>query len=391
VVRRALVAALAAAAVLGAASPATAATASARPLPVEALGTLSPALAGVPASGPPYERAWDAWDEARTELTLAQADVASAVTDQAEAEAAAVRLDEARRVAVASHERAAGVLGQARSDVVDLAVAGFMDGAQPALVLPDQAEEAARAGVFGEVATDRTVGDFESAQAAERGTRADAEAATELARAAAVTLDEARTAAAAAEQRRADWASTLERSTAALTEAASLADLDGTDLTIVTVDAYVRGAAGVNGCVDWAMLAGIGRIETRHGTYRGSSVDVRGDATPRIVGIPLDGSNATMAIGDTDGGALDGDPTTDRAVGPMQFIPSTWRTSGLDGNGDGVADPNNLYDAAAAAARYLCRAGGVADPAAALFSYNRSVQYGVDVTAAADRYRQLNW
>ena len=42
----------------------------------------------------------------------------------------------------------------------------------------------------------------------------------------------------------------------------------------------------------------------------------------------------------------------------MQFIPSTWALYGADGNGDGVADPFNIFDAAAAAAHYLCRAGG---------------------------------
>ncbi|MGH8775651.1 MAG: lytic transglycosylase domain-containing protein [Jiangellaceae bacterium] len=59
-------------------------------------------------------------------------------------------------------------------------------------------------------------------------------------------------------------------------------------------------------------------------------------------------------IRDTDGGALDGDTTYDRAVGPMQFIPSTWRSVSVDGNGDGRRDPNNIYDAAQGAAVYLC-------------------------------------
>src|SRR3954453_8464028 len=100
---------------------------------------------------------------------------------------------------------------------------------------------------------------------------------------------------------------------------------------------------------------------------------------PRILGIPVDGSRGTAAIPDTDGGRLDGDVLTDRAVGPMQFIPSTWRTSGVDGNGDGAADPNNLYDAAASAARYLCRAAGAgSSPQAiggAVFSYNHDWGY----------------
>ena len=42
----------------------------------------------------------------------------------------------------------------------------------------------------------------------------------------------------------------------------------------------------------------------------------------------------------------------------MQFIPSTWMIYGADGNGDGIKDPFNIFDAALAAANYLCDAGG---------------------------------
>lgn len=55
---------------------------------------------------------------------------------------------------------------------------------------------------------------------------------------------------------------------------------------------------------------------------------------------------------DTDRGSLDRDPTYDRAVGPMQFIPGTWRRVGVDANGDGVKDPQDIGDAATAAAVY---------------------------------------
>jgi hypothetical protein len=85
-------------------------------------------------------------------------------------------------------------------------------------------------------------------------------------------------------------------------------------------------------------------------------------------------------IPDSDGGRWDGDTAWDRAVGPMQFIPSTWRRLGRDGNDDGVADPNNLFDSAVSAAAYLCLSvdGSLTDPAVlrqAVYNYNHSWPY----------------
>ncbi|MFI5662788.1 lytic transglycosylase domain-containing protein [Streptomyces sp. NPDC051684] len=85
------------------------------------------------------------------------------------------------------------------------------------------------------------------------------------------------------------------------------------------------------------------------------------------------------AIHDSDNGAWDGDRVWDRAVGPAQFIPSTWRRWGSDGNGDGVCDPHQIDDAWPAAGRYLCAAGG--DPTRgtgirrAVLAYNHSDAY----------------
>lgn len=143
------------------------------------------------------------------------------------------------------------------------------------------------------------------------------------------------------------------------------------------------------GCgVGWNTLAGIGRIETSHGTYGGAVVQPNGDALPRILGPALDG-NGFAAIHDTEGGAWDGDAQWDRAVGPMQFIPDTWQRWGADGNGDGAADPNNLDDAALAAGRYLCASGSLLTPEgwrAAVFSYNHLDSYVDSVADAASEY-----
>jgi len=142
--------------------------------------------------------------------------------------------------------------------------------------------------------------------------------------------------------------------------------------------------------IGWSTLAGIGAVESRHGSYGGARLDDMGRALPSIVGLPLDGAPGVQAIPDTDKGALDGDPRFDHAVGPMQFIPQTWRKWGVDADGDGVADPNDLNDAALTAARYLCADEPNMTTAkgwrAALFSYNQSQAYANEVLQYAANY-----
>jgi len=138
----------------------------------------------------------------------------------------------------------------------------------------------------------------------------------------------------------------------------------------------------------WSVLAAIGRIESNHGRHGGGQLQVDGRVSPPIIGIPLDGTNGTAEIRDTDGGLFDGDILYDRAVGPMQFIPSTWATSGVDASGDGIADPHNALDAIHAAAGYLC-AVGADDPTnirGAIWSYNHSWDYVEAVLAQAAAY-----
>lgn len=124
------------------------------------------------------------------------------------------------------------------------------------------------------------------------------------------------------------------------------------------------------------LLAAIGKIESGHA--RGGRVDATGRTLTPILGPVLNGG-PFAAIRDTDGGALDGDTTWDRAVGPMQFIPGTWTKWQADGDNDGRLDPHNVYDASLAAARYLCAAnrdlGTPAGLDAAVLSYNHSTSY----------------
>ncbi|MBO1902962.1 lytic murein transglycosylase [Leucobacter weissii] len=142
----------------------------------------------------------------------------------------------------------------------------------------------------------------------------------------------------------------------------------------------------------WNTLAGIGHVESEHGTIFGGELAENGRADPPIRGIALDGTR-TDAIPDTDGGELDGDEVWDRAVGPMQFIPSTWELWASDGDGDGIADPQDIDDAAYAAGRYLCSVGGdLRQPdnwIAAIAAYNNTIEYNNRVADAANHYAQL--
>jgi hypothetical protein len=223
--------------------------------------------------------------------------------------------------------------------------------------------------------------------------------AAEAARAEAVGLRDRRVAVLAEAQRQVDTAQqALARADAAVRvatldrRAARLeATVDGTDLPLVALDAYWL-AAGRSSCgLPWWVLAGIGRSETRHGTAFGSRPDAAGDTPFTILGVRLDGHPGVSTVLDTDGGLLDHDPQFDRAVGPMQFLPATWARWALDASGDGRADPNNLYDAAAAAGAYLCfRRGPVATDAeltAAVLTYNRALPYASSVLARGRTYR----
>lgn len=219
----------------------------------------------------------------------------------------------------------------------------------------------------------------------------------------------------------------------------------GTDIPLVALNAYVIAARSIEienpRCgLEWWMLAGIGLIESQHGHFGDSMLDVNGNATTAITGPALDGrildgadfltagtpvpepTTATAElpvaspassgvdeaassdeveepvikrlalISDTDGGRLDGDTRYDRAVGPMQFIPQTWRSYESDGNNDGDLEPQNVYDAALASARYLCTAAGSMRSEEgrqlAYFAYNHDDAYTEAVAAAADRYRR---
>lgn len=225
----------------------------------------------------------------------------------------------------------------------------------------------------------------------------------------------------------------------------------GTNIPLVTLNAYVIGsrvlAEEQPRCgITWWMLAGIGAIESNHGQFGDTTVDINGYPVDPITGPALDGrilegaefvtdeaaapaatdqttstpivvtevvGEAAVAappteegadvvvpvikrlalIKDTDDGKYDGDRTYDRAVGPMQFIPQTWRQYGEDANFDGDVDPQNLYDAAVASARYLCRAAGNMTTEdgqrRAYFAYNHDDEYTQNVLDRSRVYQRI--
>ncbi|MET8349844.1 MULTISPECIES: lytic transglycosylase domain-containing protein [unclassified Micromonospora] len=142
--------------------------------------------------------------------------------------------------------------------------------------------------------------------------------------------------------------------------------------------------------LSWTTLAAIGQVESGHGTANGARLGPDGKALPQIIGLPLDGRDGRMRIIDTDRGNLDQDTSFDRAIGPMQFIPTTWQEIGADADNDGVKDPHDLDDAALAAGNYLCKNNRNLSIAAdwwnAILSYNDVRRYAQDVYDTANRY-----
>jgi membrane-bound lytic murein transglycosylase B len=175
---------------------------------------------------------------------------------------------------------------------------------------------------------------------------------------------------------------------ALLTLTSDAVSTPNTDIPRMVLDAYQRAAASVqgHGCqLQWWGLAGIGRVESDQGRAEHAELTPNGDLLPPIIGVPLTGQNGTALILDDSGAYA-------HAIGPLQFLPSTWAEWGADGNGDGVKDPNNIYDASLAAAHYLCATSTQlsSDPGltAAYFSYNHSDDYVTEVLAYAHSYEE---
>ncbi|MFG2961389.1 C40 family peptidase [Streptomyces sp. NPDC048291] len=177
-----------------------------------------------------------------------------------------------------------------------------------------------------------------------------------------------------------------------IAQGGSAADIPARMLTaykraVQQVGTYVPKCRGMR----WPILAGIAKVESNHAI--GHSIAANGDIRPKIYGVLLNGSGQggnTTPVADTDNGRWDGTSTGERAVGPFQFLPSTWASIGEDANGDKVADPHNADDAALGAAIYLCGTGRDltqrAQLNAAILQYNHSSEYVANVLGWIDQY-----
>jgi membrane-bound lytic murein transglycosylase B len=386
-----------------AAAPITA-TALAQPSPdLAGLPPISRDLSRVPVDSPAFRRERAHYDELAR--TLAQAQARRVEIDHALADIDA-RAAHLRAAQASGTARAAGLrsrLDDVDSAIADLAVGIYTSGGPAARVdaaLATQQpsiNDADRRDVLGSASLDVLLAERTAYEARLRQAVAHLKATTtDIADLSArrEQLVATRPTASDAEVAAAPLVAT-ER--VAYEEARTLATVKGVEFPLVALDAYYRASAtsATNDprcSVRWWAIAGIARVEGQHGTYGGASLDELGNATKRIIGIQLNGTNETQVVADSDGGALDGDPVFDRAVGPMQFIPQTWTRFAADGNADGITTPFNLYDAALTAARYLCRASAAldADPGlrTAYFSYNHSLPYVDRVLSFAHLYQR---
>jgi hypothetical protein len=354
---------------------------------------VAPELLGVAVDGTEYQAALATYRTIDAQLDQTVATLESAGVALVELDAQEISLRRQHRTARERRTEAQERIAELQDIIDDLLVTSYVNGDSSGgmtdeLELTDASAQGARRALTDSV-LDLHRADLGTAIADRDRARRDEERSATLLDSVIARRDETRFVRDSSQVAAYVLTSELGEQATAVADARLTSPVQRTDFSFVALDAYWKAAARLNTEVPtcrmrWEVLAGISRTEGRHGTYGGSSPNWEGDVDPPIIGIPLDGGNNTAVVTDSDGGAWDGDAAHDRAVGPMQFIPSSWRFYGADGDGDGEADPQNLYDATLAAGRLLCRQGTAYDTepglAAGLFTYNRSGHY-VDVVS----------
>jgi membrane-bound lytic murein transglycosylase B len=372
-----------------------AAPAAAAPAPPTA-AIISPDLSGVAVEGAEYATAKARFDEIASTLAATQDTLATSANELVSLHADDTRLTNQLADETAARKQAVVAFSTAKTALRALAVDAYVHGAPDTRELDDIA-------VITKVMSEQTLTSAVSGEQVVRArdARNDVDRIT-------TTLVADVTQRTDVRRRIVDVQATHDQAVAdeaeqTVTLADRQADLDrarvtakvvGEDFTLVALDAYWNAsqalAATAPACgIPWWALAGITRVESHHGTFGGARLLADGTEDRSIVGVPLDGTNDTALIPDSDGGALDGDPVYDHAVGTMQFIPSTWKHWQQDGNGDHKDDPNNVYDAALAAAHYLCASGPMKTDAQltrGFLSYNQSEAYAQEVLGFAKQY-----
>jgi membrane-bound lytic murein transglycosylase B len=376
-------------------TPATAATS---PRPSTETAPRAPATIGddriakslvhVAVHSPQYDDAIAQYLDTRTKLDQAQSTYAFAGSSLVELESLEARLQ--REVADSTHRHREAVLRLAglRRAIQEMVVAAYIDGdTQLApgsnLDIRDATRRASRRTLIDAITKAQL-------DAIARATRDRNRSGAELARARVLLRDvstrrkQTRFARDASQAAGFMLTARLKDDAKAVADARLTAEVDGGDFAFVALDAYWRAATKmtkeVPSCrMRWEVLAGISRAEGHHGTWGGADLTATGTETKPIIGVRLDGGKSLAYVGDTDGGWLDGDPHFDHAVGPMQFLPGSWRHYAKDGNDDHKVDPQNMYDATLAAARLLCDRAAGFDTTGGLVSgllhYNASLEY----------------
>lgn len=161
------------------------------------------------------------------------------------------------------------------------------------------------------------------------------------------------------------------------------------DLAYHRAAVVLAGAAPSCG-LDWSLLAAIGHVESDHGGRNASTLGDDGVSRPGVVGPAIDVPGPRGPLPDTDGGDLDGTGTEDRAVGALQLLPGAWSAAAVDGDADGLRNPQDVDDAALAAGVLLCTSspglGSEAGLRRALRHYNPMPGYVDTVERLATAY-----